>query len=323
MIIIFKKIIAIILCIVLGGGIYYAYKTYTASEAQKAAQLRQISAQIPPLEEKINELTAQRDEVSDKLESQIETSLTTEFLFLECPTTLYTEAFQAMKEADLSGIIGLSYTEFFKNAGKINYSMYTEMMNNGWSSCIVWDGETDLSVYITQIQNNLSIHGIAPLTAVYFPDKTYSTEYDPVLEELGITVVIHHGEEELPISPVGADEGLWHIGSEFGTYNNVVGGADDNVKAGGNRVYTVSFSGFDDKFNLANFRNMLKQLKVYFENGTMRVVDLESAYTIQRDATVKYENTIPTLEKQLAEIEEELAQTRAELEEVYAKWNNR
>lgn len=323
MIIIFKKILAILLCIVLAGGIYYAYKTYNASEEQKAYELRQISAQIPPLEEKITELTARRAEISDKLENQVVSNLTAEFLFTECPVELYTEAFGAMQDADLTGIIALSNNEFFKLGGKINYSMYIEMINNGWSACIAWDGESDLSAYITQIQNNLSVYAISPLTAVYFPDGTYSEEYDDVLIEQGITVVIHHGETGLPIAPVGAEEGLWHIGAEFGSYNGIVSNIEDAVVAGGNRVYTVSFSGYDDKFNQSNFRNMLKQLKVYLENGYMRVVDLDTAYTIQRDATIKYEDTFPALEAELAQVEEELAQTKAELEAVYAKWNNR
>lgn len=314
----FKRIVTIILCVVLGAGILVAYNNYRSAETQKADELHEIYSQLTPIEEKIKKLTAQRAELTKMLGEQNDTVFTAQLVFTECPTELYDEVYPLMKDAGLTGIIALNESEFFRFAGRINYTMYADMVKNGWMPCISWDGVTDIAEFIGIVNHNIEVFGFEAANVVYFPENSYLDEYAHILSENGIIAAICEGEAETQLT----DEGLWIIGAEPISYTDIQNQLSGAIEAGGNKAYTVSFTG-NNAYNKKGFTAFVNILSALVEEESMSVADVQTAFEVQQEMIMANEAAVKALEQEIAKVDNELADSRKQLEDIYSLWNGR
>lgn len=262
------------------------------SEAKEEASLREDLAQ---LEENYFE--------------QTKGVATGEWVVTQLNAAVYTNMYPLAKRFDARLVLGLSEKEFPGNVGKITTKQFAELVKNGWETSLVYDGATELSEWINIMKEKLRSVGAELPRTVYFEYGEYKPEYDPILLEAGFETLVHHGEDDMPMTGLEIDEnGLWKVGC----INWNGGGVDkvlDALAAGGyNLAFTVDFKSDETEFTEAAFEEMLEYIAPAREKGMLNVTGFAEARASvkkrledNREKRAEYESKKHEIEVQLGE----------------------
>ena len=81
--------------------------------------------------------------------------------------------------------------------GRITSRQFDEMVRDGWTYCLQWDGSGLLWDAFTDVQWKMPENQIEMPDTVYLAPGVYKREMDATLTAQGVRMVIHHGEDGL------------------------------------------------------------------------------------------------------------------------------
>lgn len=240
------KIIALVLILaILAGGGYYILQTERADNER----MRNLYAEVEPLERQRAALTEERDSLSAEYALKFRDYATTEILFTTLDSQILSQAYPIMRDHDVVGVLGFNFQEFPIYYNKLIPSDCLRLIGEGWGTCAIfdqgWGGFTD---WYNSLTRSLAGYGIPAPTTVYFANDGYYTEEtrDALNEELiacGIRTVVVNAVDGRSNTVTDVSGDLWMTGAMPWNYT---GSSTDTELLGrtdgANLVFTMKFT---------------------------------------------------------------------------------
>ncbi len=234
------------------------------------------------------------------------------------------------KEQDvrLTGVMCLSDTELPGEEGRITLLEYNEMISAGWSTAITVDNHAveDMRSYFDGLIDKFIELEITFPHTVYFTEWIYDSSLDSVLNDYGITSVIHHGEEDRPLICEDYESDMWRPGAMG--WNNI-GKANPMftqlVSNSGAAAFTITFDPvepyayFDVEYDEAHrsLSRMLDKFREYVYNGDLAVGSPTRGRDVYEAYIKSYKQAIPELDKRREELKAEISVLKAAICRIY------
>lgn len=267
--------------------------------------------QIKPLDEEKMELHKRLETLEKEYEENIKAQATLELLFTSADREIYTELFPEMKKNSVAGIIALSDEELPNMEGNFIRREFEEMLNEGWSYCLSWNGDGDLESFLNEMEDTFYNISLTMPKAIYFEPGTYSSSYSEILEAHGFNTAVHHGEENLPIIVSGGENEIWEIGAYSFEADDSLDYLEDVRENKGNCVCAVSGQDGLDIYEM--FKSYISVFKSGQDKELYKITTFGSARTIHSEASEakeqysgKYESEKADLEKRIYELDEQI-----------------
>lgn len=278
-----KKVIVFV-TLMLGLVLAAAVIHFNSLEKQKVQYLESLRSEAYPLEHQKWKLEQEIRNIEKHYTLQMQGIGTASVLVTELDEEVYTKLYPLMKEYGMTGVIAVSKDQFPGSGDGLTKVQFREMLEAGWTSCLVWDGEAELGIWLKQNKRFLESEGVEFTSALYFPYNTYSVQYDDILADNGVRMAVHHGEEGLKLVITETEENIWHPGACMWNTTGVQSVVENAIDSGGNIVLTVGFTETEELFHPAYFENMLIKLKKWEENGELLITDLDAARKCRTEA---------------------------------------
>ena len=309
-----KKIVTIITALLLVGLVVFLWSVNKAEERQ-AQEYEQIDDARRPLMVKKQRIEQQIADLDKSYEASKHPKGTTQVIFTGLEADVYNICYPIMKEHEYTGTLAVSLTQFPGMEGLMTVEQFKQLVSEGWDVCIKWDTTIPVDNWWPQLVKQLNELGMEQSPVAYFTTGTYTRNLDTQLSAMGFSVVVHHGEESLPLIQMADEEGLWHIGAVGLMGEKPKLRLTEAIAQKGNIVYLVGFELEDEKYDERSFRSMLGYFDTYETNLELIVSNTEEARQHYRERLASYEQAKEDeykqaredLEKKLAEVEADIA----------------
>ncbi len=303
---------SVILALCLAAALWQLEKQDQAQQARYQA----LELQTRPLRLERDKLEQELQDLEESAAAQGGIHATEELLVVDLDAALYEQMFPVTQRAGVCGVLALSQTEFFDLPGKITRAQFHELLNAGWSYCLAWDGTEELPLWLDDMSSRLGQAELSMPQAVYCAPDCYSTGLDPILAQYQVDVVVHHGEESLPLMVTEAEEGVWRLGAKVWNYNGIKVDLETLVARNGNLVFTISFDpDRDDTWNETSFQAMLEFIAPDVAAGNLLVTDFPTART--RHTPTDGSGQTPDLEQRRAELQGQIDALEEQISAIY------
>ena len=308
------KKFAIVLTIVLAGILGLCLWNESRIEEQRMAQYEAQEKETLPLNVQYNDLKKELDDLEKSYAAQKEGVSVTGIIFTDMDERIYTDCYPIMKEKEYIGILAVSNSGFPGDGDCMSMPHFQELMADGWKICLKWDAEQPLENWLPAIINRLAEIGMEPGNIMYFPNETYTEEYDAALVQYGFTIAVQHGENNRSLIVTEDEDGVWHPG--------VVGLQGKEPKARMQEAVTnkgvlfnvVGFRSEDEMYNEKMFQSMLSFCADYSAKDTLLVTDINSAREYCRQRMSGNQELEKNYRQQKEQLEEEMASLKAQID---------
>lgn len=256
----------------------FTWRDYQTQQEQAAGR-EEAEKLLRPLDVEWNRIQQEIDDLEEEYSLKMEGTGTAEVLFTHPDARVYEEAYPIMEEYGYTGVLAVSEQQFPGTEGNMSLEQFQELIQAGWSTCIVWSGD-DMYTWLGALALKMQETGVPGSSVMYFPSETYLKEYDEILLAHGFAAAVHHGEAG-EMDTAAGEGGIWHpaaVGLQGETPKYRL---DDAVKNKANIVYTVGWQQEDEMYNEKMFRSMLSYFKQYQEESGLQVMDIAGAGGIQ------------------------------------------
>lgn len=310
----FKKIVMFITVVLLAGLVVFLWNI-RQEEQRQAQKYEEIDDARRPLLVKQQEIKQQIIDLQKDYEANKMAKGTTQVIFTGLEADVYTICYPIMKEHEYTGTLALSMTQLPGMEGLMTVEQFQQLVSEGWDICIKWDAAAPVKNWWPELQKQISQLGLEPCSVVYFTAGTYTAGLDAQLQQMGFSIVVHHGEEQDSLIQLADEEGLWHIGSVGLMGEKPKLRLTEAIAQKGNITYLVGFELEDEKYNERSFRSMLgyfdtneTDLKLIVSNITeARQHYQERSVVYEQAKEEEYNRARAALEADLAAVEVELA----------------
>lgn len=309
-----KKIVTLITLVLLIGLVVFLWNA-NKEEKRQAQEYEQTADARRPLMVKKQKIEQQIADLDKNYEASKHPKGTTQVIFTGLEADVYNVCYPIMKEHEYTGTLAVSLTQLPGMDGLMTVDQFQQLVSEGWDVCIKWDTTVPADDWWPELVNQLKQLGMEQTPIAYFTTGTYTNKLDEQLQEMGFSIVIHHGEESGTLIQMTDEEGLWHIGAVGLMGEKPKLRLTEAIAQKGNITYLVGFELEDEKYDERSFRSMLGYFDAYEANLELIVSNIEEARQHYRERTVSYEQTKEDeykqaredLEKNLAEVEAEIA----------------
>ena len=280
-----KKIIPVLLLLLVvaaGGVLLYRPMQQKRAEAAKSQELQR---KMVPLQQEKREMLNQMAQLQRQYDGKMQVKTTVQLFFSDLGENLYLDAFPMMLQYGFKGILVLSETQYPGAAGAITVRQFEEMLRDGWSYCLAWDGEKTLWDAFTAVQWKMPEQTLQMPDTVYLEPGRYRSEMESTLTSQGVRVVVHHGEEGAPLDLVGQDKSLWQLGAWTWEPEQARMQLTEALKVRKNLALDIRLSSQNLKDPLG-FQDMLYANMTYQRQNQMSITDmadLKALYTAGAD----------------------------------------
>lgn len=310
-----KIIVAVTVVLVIAMGIFLW--NANRQEQEEVARYEEINEKRRPLLVKKQNLEQQIIDLEKEYEANKLPKGTTQVIFTGLEADVFNICYPIMKEFEYTGILALSLTQLPGMEGLMSVEQFQQLITEGWSICIKWDSQTPVRNWWPELQNQVKALGLETGSTVYFTTGTYSKALDAELQQMGFSIVVHHGEEHDSLIQLNDEEGIWHLGAVGLMGEKPKLRLTEAIAQKGNITYLVGFQLEDEKYDERSFRSMLSYFDAYEANLELIVSDMETARQHYRERLVTYEQAKEEEYKQARSVlEEELADIEAKLSEL-------
>ena len=316
----YKKIIPIVTTVIAIGLFAFIWGVQK-EENEKAVLHEKLYEQRRPLTVKQEQLQQELETLEKNYEKSKSPNAVVQVVFTELSERVYSECYPIMQEYEYTGTLALSDTQLPGQEGCMNVEQFQELMDAGWQVAITWKNDVAAKQWWTNLQNRLTVLGIENELILYFPQGTYNTELDTIIQELGFAIaVVNKGEEEQPLQ-LQHEEGIWHVGSVGMMTSKPRLWLREAVAQDANLAYLIGFTLEEELYNEKSFRSMLNCFDEYEATEELITTNIVEAREHFRSRNV---GVAPEIESQYqekkAELEKELAEVKNKLEKIDAKY---
>lgn len=305
-----RRLIALSLLLIM-AVILWANQMHEDKEAKEAFALEE---QLRPLTIKRQKLKQQLEELEKKYEAERRPRATTQILFTEPDARVYELCYPIMKEYKLTGVIALSEERLPGVEGCMSEEQLKELIQAGWSICARFDNATRLGTQWTSLKKEFKKYNLDEPNTVYLASGVYNKGLDATIEQCGFTIVVHHGEEGLPIVQSNDEAGLWHLGSVGIKGHEPRLRFTEAIEGKANVITLVGFSLAEEMYVEKSFRSMISSCSQYVAKDELIVGSMEDARAHFKDRSTEvgeidkqeYLQQKQVLDAQLVEVEKEI-----------------
>ena len=285
----------------------FTWRDYQTQQEQAAGR-EEAEKLLRPLDVEWNRIQQEIDDLEEEYSLKMEGTGTAEVLFTHPDARVYEEAYPIMEEYGYTGVLAVSEQQFPGTEGNMSLEQFQELIQAGWSTCIVWSGD-DMYTWLGALALKMQETGVPGSSVMYFPSETYLKEYDEILLAHGFAAAVHHGEAG-EMDTAAGEGGIWHpaaVGLQGETPKYRL---DDAVKNKANIVYTVGWQQEDEMYNEKMFRSMLSYFKQYQEESGLQVMDIAGAGEYRQ----QLENDKGAIEQEYLQKKEEPERQKEDIE---------
>ncbi len=314
----FKKIIAIVAlaCAVVLGFFLWSSNQ---QEKEQAKEYMKLSEKQRPLLVKKEEIKQRLADLEKEYEASRIPKGTTQVIFTGLESEVYSVCYPIMKEQEYTGTLALSVDQLPGMEGRMTIEQFQELISAGWDVCVKWDAASDVKKWWPEWEKQLARLGVEATAVAYFTSGMYSKDVDEELQNKGISIVVHHGEEASLIQTVD-EEGLWHLGAVGLMGEKPKLRLREAVAQKGNITYLVGFELEDERYDERSFRAMLDCFKEYEGTSELLVSNMGESRQHYRERSDVYEQEkLEAYNQKKAEVEAELEAVEKELSEIKVK----
>ena len=263
---VFSVLLVILLIIAVGVGGYIIVRQRQAQRADEEARLA-IQRQMVPLQQQKRAILDQMNLLQREYEGKLAETATVKRVFPDLDERLYLEVFPVMLQYGFKGVLALSEDQVPGQPGLITIRQFEEMVRDGWTYCLNWDGESVLWDEFTAVQWKMPESTLNMPDTVYLKPETYIPDMDLMLQRQGVRILVHHGEQGLRIDIEGQENSLWHIGAvtwDDSSARQILSGC---VNMRTNLAFDINFS----DYTLEGFQDLLYAITTYQKLKTLEV----------------------------------------------------
>lgn len=313
------KGLAIILSLVLAGGLAFSILQERNENREIQRKAAQLEKELSPLELERNRLQQELATLKNEYKEELKGDGSFVLLFTDLSESIYTEIFPKMKNYGFTGILTISHVQYPGQEGCLSTEQFKSLMDAGWFCCLKWEEDAEQKEWLRDSREMVRVVGTAEPKAVYFPEKTYSSDLDSFFTKEKFTAAVHHGEGDFPLVATEAGEGLWHPGAIAWNQPGAEQMLEEAALQGGNIVFTVGSDSEQEQYTEEAFANMLWQVKKYCDEEGMLVCSLSEALEYRREvgeedhaAEEGYKEQRRSLEEEIEGLEEEMERITGE-----------
>lgn len=306
-------IVTLILLAVLGILLW----TDNRQKEQEAQEVLALEEQLRPLNVKRQKLKKQLEDVEEAYEASRRPKATTQILFTELDSRVYELCYPIMQEYEFVGVLALSAQQLPGGENCMTMEQFKELLDVGWGICVRFNDSTRLNTQWNSLKKELDKLNIDYPTTAYFVDGVYDSGLDNMIEQCDFTIVVHHGENALPLVQSSDESGIWHLGSVGLKGNAPRTRFLEAIAAKANLATLIGFSAEDEMYNEKSFRSLLDSCKDYETSEDLLIASTEDARAHFQSRTEEAGEAEKQeyLEKK-AQLEAELAEIEKQIEEL-------
>lgn len=310
------KITIFLVSILLVGTLGFLFWNDRQAEKEQQAQAEAMEKELRPLEVERRRLQQELDDIDRTYEEESQGVASLVILFTDLDEIIYTDIFPRMSTYGFTGVLAISEEYFPGHTGCMNWEQFRELTSAGWKCCFRWESGMDADEWMASCRQLAREARIGMPETVYFPGNTYNGTQDDFLEEQNFTVVVHHSEENLPLTISENEKGLWHSGAVAWNQDGVVSILSDLTSQKGDLVFTVGSDSQSEEYEENGYTYMLQMLNKYCGAGDLMVTDLQGAVEYRReleagqaDLEKNHMDQGEELEQQIKELDEKIDET--------------
>lgn len=244
---------------------------------------------------------------------------TAEIIISEINEELFIDLYPLAQEYQITGVVALSREMLLSDGSSNMQEQFDEMLENGWSYCLSWDGNGEFSVWLEEMEQLLSSRNMAIPEVVYFEPGSYFAGADKWLMERGFSVAVHHGEEELPLILTEPEDGIWHPGCRSWNDTGIRTTVEGFISTGGNLTFSVGFTEGKDIYEHESFQIMLDFIESYRNDGRLMITDFSTARTICEEEAKEGSLQEAQWLDEKAKLQAQIEEMEERIEEIYGR----
>lgn len=342
-----KKALALILVLALfGAGGYYLYQV----EHEDKQTMKDLYSEVEPLQREREALVTERDGLELDYALQMRDVGTVQLLFKELDERLFTEVYPLMRDRGIVGVLGINTKQYPGVLKEMTLDQYNRLMMDGWGSCLIYEKGQTFPYWYNMIAGWFTRDKLTMPTAIFFPEGTYDSSFDPLLIEKGINTVILPAEDgrSTTVTPLNGE--IWFTGAMPWNYTGVT--TDTELLArtnGANLTFTISFTNLWDAYEQGPFIRILDAWASMLDvddpledlvqptptpnpsltgetpqdellKPLMKASSYETARASHLEAEENNDALQAELESRKAALDEQIAALDAQIREIYDRW---
>lgn len=305
-----KKFIAVSLITVLTALLIFVSLYGSSGDNPQTGDVDELNSRLHAIANEQQELKKELTDLSVRMKAEIGSVGTLSLLFTVLGDFVYDDAYPLLEENRFTASLGLAPDSLPSLSGCISRSEFDELLDKNWSTALVYDGETLLSQWLESMKNLTLQYNIDMPSAIYFPRNTYTYDFNDTLSDYGIKIIIHHGEEVLPIVSTNPGTDFFYVGSVGWKSVNAPAYLKRAVSQCGSVVFVAGSSLEAEEYTGKVFSSMTDSLSKYTLDGKLTVTDpegmLESRLEIKESeelASGAYEEKAQEISRRIDELE--------------------
>lgn len=209
------KIFSVILAVIITAILAVALIRNHNREAELVENAAQLDAMLKPLYTRIRDLENSKIVMENEFNKEINGTGTISLLYTEAASSVYDTVYPEMSEYGYCGLVALSDAAFPGSNGYMSLKQFSELLDAGWKWCVAFPADSaSPEADVKRLLTRADAAGIGKSSLIYFPEGSYSRQYDTWLTDAGFVAVMHHGEEERAIiAKGGTADGIFYQGA--------------------------------------------------------------------------------------------------------------
>lgn len=271
---------------------------------------------VIPLYEQLNSLEKELSIMEEKFASAVVPKATVQIVFTELDTRVYDVCYNLMKQREFIGVLALSDNELPGESGCMSNEQFNELINAGWSTCILLDDYVDVSSKLQSFTEKLNEMGIEVPSVLFISDGLNS--FESKFESHEYDIVIYEGSNNSSVIQTSIGTKIWYLGAVGLRSSYAKRLLTEAVEYRGNIAFLVGYSQKTQMYSPDYFITMLDELETHSGNGDLIICSPTKAkeHYIDRKSS-KSQEEIEQYNSRKAEIEAEIDIVKQKIEDAY------
>lgn len=312
------KIFSVILTLIIAVILAAALINNRSHESKLTYSAAQLENTLRPLYTKISDLESDRLALDRSFDDRIHGVGTTALLYTDATAAVYDIAYPEMSKYGYRGVVALSDDSFPDADGCMSVSQLSALLDAGWKWCVKFpaDSETPESDVNSLLERADSV-GLGTTAIIYFPDGSYSGEYDAWLAESGFQTVMHHGEEGMTVVVTeGTADGIFYQGTVNWRSTLRRHYLSAVIDSRGSIVFDMTLRTDNINADSSYHTSMLKVIEEYRSNGKLNIMTPDEMNEYRLTVESGSNGASDAWQSRKAEIDAQIAELRAEIDRI-------
>ncbi|MCD8370698.1 MAG: hypothetical protein LUC94_10320 [Clostridiales bacterium] len=200
-----RKFILCLILVLAFIGVAVLLFTDRKQTSEKQSRLRTVVEEMKSLEQERDSLEEELVKLDESDPDMPVRTATAQIVVTDLREEVYTSLYPSMKEYGMGSVLAISGESFPGADACISREQFDEMTRDGWDYCLFWDGDEDLEIWFSEMEEHLAQEGLAMPTVLYVGDGPGNWNQDTICLNHGISIVVHRQENVSVVIATDAD----------------------------------------------------------------------------------------------------------------------